>query len=125
MFKVFEENKLKGTYSGEGTVVLKSYAPNALEYESDSKDGGFVVFSEIYYAQGWNATIDGQAAPHYQVNYVLRGMPVPAGKHKIEFKFEPQTYKTGNNIALAGSVLLLVTIAAGLYMNRKRTVIVS
>lgn len=123
--KVFEENKLKGTYSGEGTVVLKSYAPNALEYESDSKDGGFVVFSEIYYAQGWNATIDGQAAPHYQVNYVLRGMPVPAGKHKIEFKFEPQTYKTGNNIALAGSVLLLVTIAAGLYMNRKRTVIVS
>lgn len=123
--KVFDENKLKGVYSGEGTVFLKSYAPNALEYESDSKDGGFVVFSEIYYAQGWNASIDGQAVPHFQVNYVLRGMQVPAGKHKIEFKFEPQTYKTGNTIALVGSILLLATIAAGLYMNRKKTVIVS
>jgi uncharacterized membrane protein YfhO len=52
-------------------------------------------------------------------------MPIPAGKHKIEFKFEPSTYTTGNTIAMAGSILLLITVGAGFYLNKKNNVIVS
>jgi hypothetical protein len=116
---------LKDTYNGEGYIKLLSYQPNELVYETDAKADEFAVFSEIYYPKGWNAYIDGQLKPHAGVNYVLRGMPIPAGKHKIEFKFEPSTYTTGNTIAMAGSILLLITVGAGFYLNKKNNVIVS
>lgn len=116
---------LKDSYNGEGTVKLLSYEPNKLVYETNSNSEGFVVFSEIYYPFGWNAYVDGKVQPHASVNYVLRGMSLTAGKHKVEFMFEPQTYKTGNTIALIGSILLLITIGGGVYMHRRNNVIVS
>lgn len=115
----------KERYDGQGSIALKSYEPNHLVYESDTKSEEFAVFSEIYYPLGWNAYVDGQLQPHIGVNYVLRGMPVPAGKHKIEFKFEPSTYKTGNSVAMAGSILLLIVIGLGVYLDRRNNVIVS
>ncbi|MDP1802509.1 MAG: YfhO family protein [Bacteroidota bacterium] len=120
-----KELGLKDTYDGEGSIKLLSYQPNELVYESDTKAEQFAVFSEIYYPKGWNAYIDGQLKPHAGVNYVLRGMVVPAGKHKIEFKFEPKTYTTGNTIAMVGSILLLITVGVGFYLHKKNNVIVS
>jgi hypothetical protein len=112
--------KVSGGYSGEGTIKLQSYEPNDLVYESDSKEEQFAVFSEIYYPKGWDAYLDGTIVPHIAVDYVLRGMPVPAGKHKIEFKFEPKTYKTSNSIAMVGSILVLASVAGGLFLNLKK-----
>ncbi len=118
--KFKNEVKVEPNYSGNGSIKLVSYKANNLVYESESNEAQFAVFSEIYYPMGWNAYVDGALMPHAAVNYVLRGMPVPAGKHKIEFKFEPQTYKTGNSIAMVGSVLVLLTVAGGLYMEIKK-----
>lgn len=112
--------KVESSYSADGSIKLLSYKPNDLVYESDSKDPQFAVFSEIYYPKGWNAYVDGNLQPHASVNYVLRGMPVPAGKHKIEFKFEPKTYYTANKIAIAGSILVLVTVGFGAFMEFKK-----
>jgi hypothetical protein len=123
--KYQSELGLKSTYNSGGTIKLLSYKPNNLQYESDNSQEGFAVFSEIYYPKGWNAYIDGQLKPHANVDYVLRGLNIPAGKHKIEFKFEPQSYKTGGTIALIGSILVLLTVAFGIYLNKKNTVIVS
>lgn len=123
--KYQSELGLKSTYNAGGTIKLLSYKPNDLQYESDNSQEGFAVFSEIYYPKGWNAYIDGALKPHANVNYVLRGLNIPAGKHKIEFKFEPQTYKTASTIAVLGSILVLLTIGLGLYLNKKNTVIVS
>ncbi len=120
-----KELGLKNTYDAEGSIKLVSYQPNELVYETETKAEEFAVFSEIYYPKGWNAYVDGQLKPHAGVDYVLRGMLVPAGKHKIEFKFEPKTYTTGNTIAMLGSVLLLITIGAGLFLHKKNNVIVS
>ncbi len=114
------EVPLKNEYSGSGTIQLKSYEPNYLIYESETQAEELAVFSEIYYPFGWNAYVDGQLKPHACVNYVLRGMLVPAGKHKIEFKFEPKTYKTGNTIAMVGSLLLFVSIALAVYLDFKK-----
>ena len=112
-------------YGSEGTIRLTSYQPNDLVYESDAKQEAAAVFSEIYYPMGWNAYVDGQLKPHFAVDYILRGMILPAGKHKVEFKFEPVTYKTGNTIAMIGSVLLLITVGIGIYLNKRNNVIVS
>lgn len=110
-------------YNANGKITLQSYKPNELVYNTDTKDKEFAVFSEIYYPKGWNAYIDGVLTPHTTVNYILRGMEIPAGKHVIEFKFEPSIYKTGNTIAIAGSVLVLITVIGGLLVSiRKKEV---
>ncbi len=92
------------------SIELKSYAPNYLVYESHSSNEQLAVFSEIFYDKGWKAFIDGVDSPHFRVNYVLRGLRLPSGKHKIEFKFHPQAYYTGEKISLASSVLLLIML---------------
>ena len=70
-------------------VVMTSYSPKHLVYETNSTKDGLVVFSEVYYEDGWNAYIDGNLQDHFRVNYVLRALRIPAGNHTIEFKFEP------------------------------------
>ncbi|OFY13920.1 MAG: hypothetical protein A2X11_09965 [Bacteroidetes bacterium GWE2_42_24] len=107
-------------YSDNGKIVLKSYKPNDLVYEAQVDDKGFAVFSEIYYPDGWNAYMDGNLMEYYCVNYLLRGMEVPAGKHLIEFKFEPVIYQKGNAIALIGSILVLISVFGALAFALKK-----
>jgi len=98
--------------SGEGQIKLTEYQPNYLKYDATVNGGSqLAVFSEIYYPKGWKSFIDGKEAGHIQVNYVLRAMIVPEGKHQIEFKFEPASYYLGNKISLASSILLLLAFA--------------
>ncbi len=115
-----EITPVASSYNTDGKITLQSYKPNYLVYETDSKDKGFAVFSEIYYPKGWDAYIDGKLTPHTCVNYVLRGMEIPAGKHKVEFKFEPKSYRTGNTIAMIGSILVLIAVGGGLFFATKK-----
>ncbi len=102
------------------SIKVEEYKPNHIKYNSSSAVNGFAVFSEIYYENGWNAYIDGSLAPYTRVNYALRGMGIPAGKHKIEFKFEPQVIKTGSTIALASSIVFVLLFFGGLFYNFKK-----
>ncbi len=103
------------------TIALTSYAPDALGYRYSAARPGTVVFSEIYYADGWNAYLDGQPAPHFRADFVLRAMQVPAGAHRIDFKFEPKEFATGNAVSLAASIgVLLVLLGAGVYAGKRR-----
>jgi uncharacterized membrane protein YfhO len=101
------------------TIQLTSYKPNHLKYVSNNTNDGLALFSEMYYKDGWNAYIDGKETSHFRANYALRAMNIPAGNHKIEFKFEPQVVKTGSTIALISSIGMLLAIAAGIYFVRK------
>jgi len=92
-------------------ISLIEYKPNYLKYNSNSTSDGIAIFSEIYYDKGWNAYIDGELKPHFRANYVLRGMQIPSGNHVVEFKFEPATYKIGETVSLASSVILLLLLA--------------
>ena len=94
-------------------VKLTSYDPKYMEY---SFEGGnaFVVFSEIYYegsGNDWQAYLDGEPVDHIRVNYTLRGMKIPAGKHEIVFEFKPKSFYAGQKVNMAGSGLLLLLIA--------------
>lgn len=103
-----------------GEIRLTSYAPNHLIYEASAPAPQVAVFSEIYYSKGWNAYIDGKPVAHFRANYVLRGLSVPAGNHKIEFKFEPKTYHTGETISLASSILLLLLVTGVIVYEIKK-----
>jgi hypothetical protein len=127
----FVDKTFKGNLSGleitdtsNGSISLATYHPHRLVYQSESQTEGLGIFSEIYYQPGWNAYIDGKITPHLRANYVLRGLRIPAGKHKIEFKFEPSHYFVGEKIALVGSIVLVVflltVVAAIIYQNSRK-----
>lgn len=102
-------------------IRLKSYQPNNLVYEFEAASEQLVVFSEIFYDKGWNASIDDVATDHFRVNYVLRGLKVPAGKHKIEFDFAPSSYTKGVRISQASSGILMLILIGGVgLMIRQR-----
>jgi uncharacterized membrane protein YfhO len=91
-----------------------------LVYEANASKDQLAVFSEIYYEKGWNAYLDGKLTPHVRADYILRAMKVPAGKHTIEFKFEPEGYKKGESIALMGSIALFAFVLGAAFWTRKK-----
>ena len=107
----FKDQLIADLSNENASISLMDYKPNYLQYKSNSTNDGIVIFSEIYYNKGWNAYIDGVLKPHFRANYVLRGLQIPKGNHIIEFKFEPSTYKTGERVSLASSIILLLLLA--------------
>lgn len=87
-----------------------------ITYKSSSHSGGFAVFSEVYYPNGWKATIDGKETPIARVNYVLRGLSVPAGEHTIEFTFKPSSFFIGDTITLIVGILSILILLYGTYI---------
>ena len=107
----FRDNLIKiNSFNNLCTIKLETYKPNYLKYNSDNENEGLAVFSEIYYKDGWNAYIDGVKSDYFRVNYLLRGMSIPAGKHIVEFKFEPSVFVNGERISLASSIILLLIL---------------
>ncbi len=114
--------KVLGDAVGQDTlsiVTMKDYKPNELAYEVNSGKGGIVVFSEIYYP-GWTATVDGKDAELGRVDYILRALNLPAGKHDVVLTFKPRSIKATETVAYASYALLLLVIAGGVYCTRRK-----
>jgi hypothetical protein len=94
--------------SNDGTIVLGSYSPNKMVYQSSSKSDQLAVFSEVYYQPGWNAYVDGVKSPHVRADYLLRAMIIPAGDHQVEFRFEPKSFYAGQKVSLAASLITIL-----------------
>jgi membrane protein YfhO len=106
------KNQLNSVVAGDSTASIKQVAfdNEAIKYESNSSAAHVAVFSEIYY-KDWKAYIDGKPVPYAKANYVLRAMLIPAGKHTIDFKFEPAIYYTGSTLtSIAGWILTLLIL---------------
>jgi len=103
-------------------IELTNYRPDHLVYEYSAPNDVMAVFSEIWYDKGWKAFVDGQEIPILRADYVLRAAQLPGGNHKVEFKFEPQSYYMGENISLVASIVLVLSLAFAIWQeNRKRT----
>jgi hypothetical protein len=101
------------------TIKLTDYRANDLKYESNSNAEQIAVFSEIYY-KDWNAYVDGELKPHFPADWILRAIRLPAGKHIIEFKFEPKKYFIGEKITLISCIILFISVGIALFIAWKR-----
>lgn len=97
--------------SKNGTIQLTDYQPNHMTYQSNSTSDQLALFSEVWYGpnKGWQAYIDGNPVDHIRANYILRGLKVPAGSHKIEFIFAPSSYSIGKIITLICSLAIVLS----------------
>ena len=115
-----ESKKLsKKQFSKEGTVKMTKYAPNQIDYTADVNGKQLIVFSEMYYKDGWKAFVDGKEQDILKVNYALRGLEVDGGKHKIEFKYDIPKFHTAGTMAMVGSVLILLLIGGMFFLDWK------
>lgn len=108
-------------FAGTGEIKLTNYKADEMTYEVTASDKSFIVFSDIFYPNGWNVTIDDQDAEFVRTNYVLRGLEVPKGKHTIKCEFKPSVYTTGNSISMVSSIGLLLLIGFGIFKSFKGT----
>jgi len=89
-------------------IGMTAYAPNELHYHYSAATDRLAVFSEIYYPDGWTATVDGQALDLFRADWTLRAAVLPAGEHDVVMTFLPQSYRTGALISTITSILLLL-----------------
>lgn len=101
-------------------VELTGHQANRMTYRTSLSTDAPVVFSEIYYPDGWNAYLDGQPTAYFRANYVLRAMIVPAGEHTVEFRFEPREVVAGDRISLVCSLLLLLGTGGAVWSVRRK-----
>lgn len=105
---------IAGPAAAEDRIELVSYAPNALTYRYQAAADRVAVFSEVYYPDGWSATLDGTAPVGlFRTDWLLRGAVLPAGEHTLTLRFSPASYATGRRVSRAASLLLvLLTLLA-------------
>lgn len=111
--------KISGAVNTDSSASIRfiEKKPYWQKYEAETSSGGLAVFSEIYYPVGWHATIDGSEVPILRVDYTLRGLEVPAGKHVIEFTFSPKSYVIGNKVTMVVSILLVLVVAGVFFIE--------
>ena len=94
----------------EDSIDMVSYAPNRLKYHYSTNSDRIAVFSEIYYPDGWHATVDGEPLDLFRADWTLRAALLPAGEHNIEMYFMPESYRLGAGISRITSILLLLLL---------------
>ena len=105
--------------SGKSDVKLLNYRANRLEYQIDAQSEELIVFSEVFYNKGWKAFVDGVETPHVRVNYVLRGLKVDSGIHKILFKYDLPIFNYASIISLSSSIIVLLLFLLMLFFKLK------
>lgn len=98
-------------------IKLAHFDNDTMTYSFSGASSQFAMFSEVYYANGWNAYIDGKKIEYCKADYVLRGLSIPSGQHDIKFIFEPTSFYTGRTIAYVASFVILLLLLGGILMD--------
>jgi hypothetical protein len=93
----------------QGNVKITSYSLNSLTLTVSTQRNAFLVLSEIFYP-GWNAYIDGQRRTIYRADWSLRAVPIEAGDHQVEIRFEPVSFHRGMQITIGTIFLSIIGI---------------
>ncbi|MDQ7798800.1 MAG: YfhO family protein [Candidatus Edwardsbacteria bacterium] len=102
-----------------GQVTIDSYQPNQVLLTAEADQPGILVFSDNHYP-AWQAFIDGSPARVFRANYTFRAVPVPAGRHRIEFKYHSKYFILGLTISIISAIMILSGITALAIIGRKK-----
>lgn len=102
------------------TITLVSYTPNELRYRYSAQVNRLAVFSEIYYPNGWQASVDGSPIGLIRADWTLRAAMLPSGEHELVMRFAPTSYRTGASVSLACSILLLLLLLGSAFFAWKK-----
>ena len=108
--------------AGVGSVRIKRYEGEHIDISVTNAAHALLVLGEKYY-KGWKATVDGKSVDIQRVNYILRGVYLPPGDHKVEFVFDPLPFKIGKYLTLASLVLFAGMLVREWLIRRKRRVV--
>jgi Bacterial membrane protein YfhO len=95
--------------AGEGEAEIVRYEPDRVELAATADDRALVVLSDIH-MPGWRATVDGREAPIERVDYLLRGVPVDAGEHRVVFEYRPASWRIGWIVSVLAAAGLLAAV---------------
>ena len=112
-------NSEKKSFAVEGQVVLKENTPNQLSFSVNIPESQFIVFSEMYYPNGWKLLKGDVEIPIIQTNYALRGAEIPAGEYILDMEFHPTSYYAGISIVWIGDIIMLVLIGGSLFLTNR------
>ena len=118
--KSFSKYVVQPQRDSASSIKMTKFDNDVIVYEAICNGPQFAVFSEVYYPVGWNAYLDGKKTDYCNVNYILRGLSIPAGKHVVKFVFEPASVKSGTSIMYISSILILLIMLGGLFMHFRK-----
>jgi hypothetical protein len=101
----------ESVFDSSGSASLIKNTPNRIELKVSNSSEGFLVISEVYYPEGWQALLDNKKIEIFKVNHLLRGVKIPAGEHQLVLEFKPQTYYSGLKMVWAGNIIILLMMA--------------
>jgi hypothetical protein len=112
-------NEMPGTNQPAGTVKVSQYAPKRYELEADVKSPAVLLLNDRY-DPNWEVTVDGEAASLLRCNYIMRGVYLTSGQHKVTFQFRPPLDKRYVAWAAMGlGVVLIFSLAVGRFLPRR------
>lgn len=100
-----------------GVARISRYDPERVVVDTSASRPALLVLTDTWFP-GWHATVDGASAPIHRVDYLIRGVPVPAGAHRVEFRYEPASWRAGWIISVT-TLLALATTAAIAWRRRR------
>ena len=110
--KAIVEHRLDGLGGTGGSARLESYEPERVEIDAISRGPGLLVLSDLHYP-GWKAEVDGEEVDIERVNYLMRGVPLEDGEHRVSFRYEPASWRIGWILSLAGLLVLVLLLVSG------------
>jgi hypothetical protein len=108
-------------HGGSGSyrpAMIRLYQPNRIEIDVDGTEPGHLVLTDVWFP-GWECTVDGKPVPVRRADFLFRSVPVEAGKHKVVFTFEPQSYQRGKIVSVTALVVLMGLTMLGWLRGRR------
>lgn len=105
---VEEGQRLSGAHELTPALVIEQ-SPNRVVVETDLESPGLLVLSEVWYP-GWQAHDNGKKVPILRTDAILRGVPLTAGHHVVEFDYGPWTVQAGMIVAGVSTLFVLAAL---------------
>jgi uncharacterized membrane protein YfhO len=106
---VSREEEIGERQTGVAKAGILRREPTRMLIEAEAQKPAVLVLSEIFYL-GWRAKVDGVEAELLRVNYGLRGVALPAGKHQVELSYRPKSLVTGAAVSITTALCLLLIL---------------